>query len=492
MTAPTHFVFLNQAHELRDAKWGDVAIERLWRYNLHYFDDLNAQDAAARKPWHEALVARWITQNPPGHGTAWEPYPTSLRIVNWIKWWVGGQTPHPVWLNSLAVQVRWLSGRLEWHLLGNHLFVNAKALVAAGLYFEGAEAQGWLRQGLAILERQIPEQILADGGQFERSPMYHALALEDLLDLINLTQALDAQAVANATARLKLHAVASRMLHWLRCMCHEGGALARFNDCADGIAPPLAELERVAATLGVHAPWPTQGLSHLATSGYIRLQRGPALLLADVAPLGPDYLVGHAHADTLAFELSVGPQRLVVNGGTSCYGLSARRLQERGTAAHSTVELAGQNSSEVWSGFRVGRRARPMQLLVGETEISCAHDGYHHLPGQPEHHRRWQLSSDGLRVQDQVLAGPSAARANFPLAPGLLLEQLQADTFRVHLAGATVATVQVSAGRAQAVDSWHAERFGLVVPNQTLAVELLDGRATTHWRWDNHAHPLSQ
>jgi hypothetical protein len=105
--------------------------------------------------------------------------------VNWIKWVLAGNALQPVWVESLAVQARWLRRHIEWHLLGNHLFVNAKALVFAGLFFEGEEAAEWLAQGLKILRREVPEQVLADGGHFELSPMYHAIILEDLLDLLN-------------------------------------------------------------------------------------------------------------------------------------------------------------------------------------------------------------------------------------------------------------------------------------------------------------------
>ena len=56
--------------------------------------------------------------------------------------------------------------------------------------FDGPEGARWLTKGLGILARQIPEQILADGGHFERSTMYHALALEDILDLINVSRPL--------------------------------------------------------------------------------------------------------------------------------------------------------------------------------------------------------------------------------------------------------------------------------------------------------------
>ena len=66
------------------------------------------------------------------------------------------------------MQARWLARRVEWHLLANHLFVNAKALVFAGLFFEGPEADRWLSTGISILREEIDEQILPDGAQFER------------------------------------------------------------------------------------------------------------------------------------------------------------------------------------------------------------------------------------------------------------------------------------------------------------------------------------
>ncbi|MCP4408680.1 MAG: heparinase, partial [Gammaproteobacteria bacterium] len=84
------FSFLGQTHALHDIGWDNPNIDKLWRYNLHYFDDLNAKGAEARRDWHVRLIVDWIQNNPPGKGTGWEPYPTSLRIVNWIKWALAG------------------------------------------------------------------------------------------------------------------------------------------------------------------------------------------------------------------------------------------------------------------------------------------------------------------------------------------------------------------------------------------------------------------
>jgi uncharacterized heparinase superfamily protein len=486
LVGPTRMRFLAEPHDLDEVGWDDPALALLWRYNQHYFDDLNAAGAGQRRDWHRALVERWRVQNPPGRGTAFAPYPASLRIVNWIKWFLGGAAAEPAWLDSLALQARWLERRLEWHLLGNHLFANAKALVHAGLFFEGAEADRWLATGLEILDRELPEQVLADGGHFERSPMYHGLALEDLLDLLNVAGAL-APAGSSLQPRLAgWRERASVMLHWLRCLRHPDGTLARFNDCAEGIAPPAQELERLAAALSVEAaPARGEGVHALQPSGYVRVVRGAAVALLDVAPVGPDYLPGHAHADTLSFELSVRGRELIVNRGTSVYGTGPRRQRERGTAAHSTLQLGGTDSSEVWSGFRVGRRARPGPLHLNGWTIEASHDGYVHRPGKPRHHRRWEFLQSSLLVVDRLEPpSPEPAVVRFHLAPGLDLRGGGAQWTVIDDSGATIAHADILAGHV-AVERWdHAARFGVLVPAQTLAVEAdATSRSAVRWSW---------
>ena len=342
MLSPTRFRFLNEERALETAgDWDSPQAAKLWTYNLHYFDDLNAMDAPQRAGWHRALMRRWIAENPPGSGPGWEPYSLSLRIVNWIKWALAGNDLDDDSRHSLAVQVRYLAGRLERHLLGNHLFANAKALVFAGCYFDGDEAAGWMRCGMDILAQQIPEQILADGGHFERSTMYHALAYEDMLDLANVGAAFPQAMAPWAATVAGWQAVIARMGRWLAAMCHPDGEIGFFNDAATGIAPAPSDLFAYARRLDHEVPAIDEDVVWLDESGYIRLRLGRAVMLIDVAPLGPDYLPAHGHADTLSFELSLDEQRVIVNSGTSRYGLGPGRELERATSAHSTVEVDG-------------------------------------------------------------------------------------------------------------------------------------------------------
>ncbi|MEX2156168.1 MAG: alginate lyase family protein [Gemmatimonadales bacterium] len=492
MLGPQQFRFLNDRRDLDKHGWDDPGLDKLWRYHLHYFDDLNAHDAAVRVDWHRALLKLWVRENLPAIGTAWEPYPTSLRIVNWIKWALQGNVLPQECAQSLAVQTRWLSRRVEAHLLGNHLFVNGKALVFAGLYFDGPEAERWMRRGLRILSAQVPEQILGDGGQFERSTMYHALALEDMLDLCNVWRAYPTAIGSRWQPTLAACGkVVGRMRAWLTAMTHPDGEIGLFNDAAMGIAPSPAALEQYASRLGLPPQYGTsRPLTELGESGYIRVEHGPAVAMLDVGPVGPDYLPGHAHADTLSFELSVFGQRVLVNSGTSRYGADAERLRQRGTAAHNTVVIDGNDSSDVWSAFRVARRARPSGLEVFCNEgiiVRCAHDGYQRLPGRPKHARQWSFNASALVVSDTLSGGVRHAQARFHLHPAIAVREIRSDdqggVAHLVLPEGRRIGFSVQGGRLrQQRTTWHPE-FGVTEPNVCLAVDFAGLALRTELRW---------
>jgi uncharacterized heparinase superfamily protein len=466
----------------------------LWRYNAHYFDDLAADDADARRAWQRQLVRRWLDEQSAGRGPGWDAYPTSLRIVNWAKWlWSGGAGAalgtdvH----QSLAVQSRWLERRLEWHLLGNHLWANAKALVFAGVYFTGPEADRWRALGLRIAGREFTEQVLGDGGHFERSPMYHASFLEDLLDLVQLDGLAPGLLPPPQVADWRNGA--ARMLSWLAAMSHPDGGPGFFNDTAIGVAPTLAALQAQAARFGIHAE-PRErdgGARLLPDSGFARLDVGCASLLADVGSVGPSYQPGHAHAGTLSFELSLDDRRLVVNSGISTYAREPERELQRGTGAHSTLQVADADSSEVWAAFRVGRRARVREVRCGPWDcgaaLSAEHDGYRFLPGSPVHARRWWLRPDGLRVDDRLAPDGQGGVVRFHLHPGWSLQCDGAASGRIVASSGRTVRWRVEGAQARrARGTWH-RGFNEGEPNDVLEVHLppgSGGAVGTEFEWE--------
>ena len=501
LLGPRLFQLLNKNHELSPfGGWNDSGLEKLWLYNLHYFGDLTAKNALSRIAWHKDLIVDWIASNPPSIGNGWEPYPTALRIVNWVKWSLAGrvlpsfQLPEG-FIQSLATQTRWLMKRLEWHLLGNHLFANAKALVFAGVYFQGEEAENWLKQGLEIIARELDEQILKDGGNFERSPMYHAIFLEDLLDLINLSKTYPG--LVDAKSENHWLEVVRKMLDWLQWMSHPDGQIGLFNDAAFGVAPTITDLQAYAQRLEIgiveNDNFDSQvshhiAIKHLKDSGYIRLASKKAIALLDVAPVGPDYLPGHAHADTLSFELSVFGQRVIVNGGTSCYGRSSKRLRERQTVSHSTVEIDGQSSSEVWGGFRVARRASPFDLAVssdsGEVIVSCSHNGYRRLPGKPVHRRTWVFKEDAIEVRDVIFGSYSQAIARFIVHPDVVVSEVGKGVWQLKLAHGEFIIFVIDRGAGHLENAFYAPEFGKALETKCLAVNLHNASSSIQLRWN--------
>jgi len=503
MPGPERFLFLNEEGGL-DETWNPPNRSRLWVYNLHYFDDLNAREAQQRNEWHGSLIRRWIPGNPPGKGTGWEPYPTSLRIVNWTKWALAGNVLPREALESLAVQTRFLNRRLEYHLLGNHLFANAKALIFAGHFFEGQEADIWAKRGVGILERELHEQILTDGGHFELSPMYHSIILEDLLDLINISECYS----TTSFSHLHITDFAQRMLAWLRAMCHPDDGIALFNDAAFGTAPQPDELFTYAEKLDICDPSLASTvqsslkksgvdtissgnatITHLIDSGYIRVDNGPMTAILDVGRIGPDHLPGHAHADTLSFELSLFGRRVIVDSGTSGYDEGPERLEQRSTGAHNTVVVNGENSSQVWGSFRVGRRARTFGLAIKKDSedslvIRCAHDGYVRLSGKPIHWREWRFNANSLTIIDSIQGNCISALGRFYFHPDrkVITEDagLQGE---IRFSHDTIMTWRILKGHGKVSDAHFYPEFGLSRPNLCLELSLSDMNSQIIFEW---------
>src|SRR5262249_33119530 len=122
---------------------------------------------------------------------AWNAYAIATRIGWWVRSFCFlGRPRFEAWgrfgkefLPSLWQQAAYLRNHLEWDLRGNHLLRDAVGLAWAGRFFAGKRAGEWLAAATDLAVRQTREQVLPDGGHFERSPMYHLEVMEDVVAL---------------------------------------------------------------------------------------------------------------------------------------------------------------------------------------------------------------------------------------------------------------------------------------------------------------------
>ncbi|GAC29872.1 alginate lyase family protein [Brumicola pallidula] len=463
--------FLNKSQDISESNcWNAPTSEKLWLYNLHYMDDLNAVDSEDRIELHKSHILRWITENPAPFGNGWEPYTLSLRLVNLVKWCLKNTVKNQEIIASIHQQGDALLQQVEYHILANHLFANGKALFFVGCFFGGEIGQKFKRKGLEILIPEFHEQFLFDGGHFERSPMYHSVMLWDVLETIDI-----ARHLGNMNNDTKdWERVAVNGVSWLEAMCHPDGEISFFNDGAMGIAAKLSQILDYAEVLNLQVAKNISPIRHLKHSGFTSMAKPNAFLVVNHAPIGPTYQPGHAHADTLSFELSVFGERVFVNSGTSCYGDSVQRLKERETKSHNTVVVNSQNSSEVWDGFRVARRASVLNVNVsGDNTLSklkAEHDGYNRFFQNLNHERVFSLSEKDLAIQDNITLSGQKSAAYYYLSPDVKINIISQFEYELSLISSEIVRVISSNAMKLKNSEWYPE-FGVVRQSKVIIVD---------------------
>jgi hypothetical protein len=371
---PLELSFLNKkvSFEISDIPWNarkntdnEQKIEKLWQYNLNYFDYLFDGQIDSFSPLAEYLILDWIEKNSKTTTESWEPYPISKRIVNWCRWLEQHpclqETTRLCIMNSLVSQCKRLFIDLEFHNQANHLLENLKALfITANFTYFNLEdykelVEKWLQTATENLLIEINEQFFEDGGHYERSPMYHKEMMEGVEEILASIKTYSPQKhVSFAEGKEKLldelkelcQTKLPAMKQWLAIMTHPDGKVAQFNDCAKikGETPVQLESDRPASTF-------------LPESGYfVRIWPDAYFALSCKEPT-PAYQPGHTHCDIFSYELSLGKLRTVIDTGCGSYQNPEIRKNCRKSASHNIPLIELSEQSQIWGSFRMGQRA---------------------------------------------------------------------------------------------------------------------------------------
>jgi hypothetical protein len=376
------FTFLNMSKQFnKNIDWNYSDFGKLWTYNLTYFEYLQQKD-------NVSLIYNFI-DNIENVKDGLEPFPISLRAINWIKFLTYNNIKDKKIDDNLYSQYYILLDNLEYHLLGNHLLENGFSLLFGSYYFEDEKLYD---KAIKILIQELNEQILTDGGHFELSPMYHQIMLFRVLDTINLIQNNNWK----NQEQLKFFSVkAELMLGWLENISYQNGDIPLLNDSANKIAPTSKELFEYANNLKLKI----KNLI-LKESGYRKIVNKNYECIVDIGNIGAKYIPGHAHADTFNFEIYIDKKPFIVDTGLSTYNIGEIRDSERGTKAHNTVEINNKNSSEVWGGFRVANRSEITYLKEENNNIQSTHSGYKSMG--IFHTREWKFEENKIVIIDSL------------------------------------------------------------------------------------------
>lgn len=398
--------------------WFPASARPAWLAGWHGFgwlDDLIAVGAAARDP-ARALVHSWLAENKNWHPVAWRSDVVATRILAWIVHFeeiAGRESDRALrraMLASIAAQVRHLARTAAWELAGAARLRALKGLVVGLLALGGSDKR--VARVLRALERELPIQVLPDGGHRTRNPSVQLQVLRDLIDSRAMLRA------AKREVPGALQQAIERMAPMLRFFRHGDRRLALFNNSVeeDGVVVDLA-LTR-SETRG-HAP------SQAPHSGFQRLQAGQSLVLVDTGKPPPRGFDGEAHAGPLSFELSQGRERIIVNCGGYRGANPAWRRVSRASAAHSVLVVGDTNAIEIAADGALGRAPSSVRCERAEEGghqwIAATHDGYRQRFGVT-YSRELYLAADGddLRGEDKLTGRSGAAFAvRFHLHPAV-------------------------------------------------------------------------
>ena len=358
------FTFLNQTKAFgAKIDWNHSNFGLLWAFNLHYFNWLN--DASISVENNIDSILQYIDNHNNSNVYA-HSFPASLRIVNWIKFFIRNQVKDTKMIEELYIQSHRLSSFPEYEIMGNHLLENGIALLWAGFYFN---EDRFLKLGKGILEQELTVQILKDGCHFERSSSYHSILLKNLLEAYYLIKYIDFKIISINALEINI----SKMLSYLFVLSDGRNDYPNFGDSNSKMSILFHELNSLAHILGVK--W---SVVPLGESGYRKYSSSNFQLFFNCGNITSNFQPGHSHADAFNFCLYVDGAPIIVDRGVSTYERTALRLEERSTSSHNTISVAAQNSADVWASFRLGKRPQIKIIKENENYIKCIHDAYRH------------------------------------------------------------------------------------------------------------------
>ena len=301
---------------------------------------------------------------------------------------------------------------------------------------------------------------------------YHLNTYFYIVQINNLSKTKNDQGFAIA-----LNRKINLMLNWSNNMTHPDNEIAFFNDSTFSICPRFDELKNYKNCITKEQfQDETKNISYMSDSGYVSIKSDLGKMIIDVGNIGVDYNPGHAHADSLSFELSINSRRFFVNSGTSTYSRSKLRNFQRSTKAHNTIEVNHTNSSDVWDIFRVGARAKNINTkLINKDNkiiIKSSHNGYKNFIGGSIHQRIWEIEKNKLSIKDKLLGENASGISRLYLHPDVEIKSVNKNQIKIMHSDGNPILIDIPDSKFILKDSYYYCEFGLAISNKCIEIEV--------------------
>jgi hypothetical protein len=414
------------------------------------------------------LLDSWFEQCPWPLGVHWtSSLEHAVRLINWsFAWQLLGADQSPLfqdgegrafrarWLNSIYQHSQFIANHFSrFSSANNHLLGELTGLYIASLTWPmWARSERWRDAARREIEREAAQQNFKEGVNREQANWYHH-EVADMLLLAGLVARANGQDFSTEYWQL-VHA----MVDYVASIMDSGGNVPNFGDADDAVLArldPAADfdayksllaagallfdspgLKHKAGSLGDKARWllgddaarrfdelqaSTAGLPirrNFDEAGYYVLgdcweTPREVRIVADAGPLGYLSIAAHGHADALSFTLSAGGRELLIDPGTFAYHTQKQwRDYFRGTAAHNTIRIDGEDQSVSGGNFLWRTHANACVANFsddGRTQrLVAEHDGYTRYPDAVRHRRelrfeRLEAGIATLTVIDDLL-----------------------------------------------------------------------------------------
>jgi len=485
----------------------------------------------------QALLDSWFEQCPYPSGVNWtSSLEHAVRLMNWsFAWHLLGGDSSPLfngatgaafrkrWLHSVFQHCHFIAGHFSRHSsANNHLLGEYMGLLVGTVTWPmWPESAAWKSTAVQGFETEALRQNGSDGVNREQAVYYQHEVMDMMLLCALICRANGVEFSEAFWSRLE------RLMEFIASVMDRAGHVPMIGDADDALMVRLSQEHDwspyrsllatgavlfsrgdLAAKAGSFDDKSRWLLGDAAAGAFAALVRPAAenprtsfpeggyylmgtrfgapdevRALIDCGPLGYLSIAAHGHADALSFVLSAGGRELLIDPGTYAYHSQKKwRNYFRGSFAHNTVRVDGEDQSEIGGNFLWLRKANAQCDLLeldGERKIFRGrHDGYLRLNDPLRHQREivFDAVNNRFEVLDELLcAGRHEVELCWHFAEDCVVTCLDgeviADSGTVRLTmsmGENALSPILSRGNDDPPAGWVSRSFDVKTPTTTL------------------------